>query len=94
MRPFLARCGARYVKRNRALVTARHPPPPLPLPALLQSHVCVLNTCLDLLRRDIPVYIVVDAISSQRPFDRAVGIERMKQVRRWGPPCYQCLQGG
>lgn len=45
-----------------------------------QTHVCVLNTCLDLLRRGVPVYVVLDAVSSQREFDRTVAINRMTQV--------------
>jgi nicotinamidase-related amidase len=35
----------------------------------------VLNTVMDLIRRGMHVYVVLDAISSQRKFDRTVAIE-------------------
>jgi nicotinamidase-related amidase len=47
---------------------------------LPQAHVCVLQTALDLLRKQYHVHVVVDAISSQQQTDREVALERMKQV--------------
>ena len=44
----------------------------------IESHVCVLQTALDLLNNGVSVHLVCDAISSQRPYDRACAIERMK----------------
>jgi nicotinamidase-related amidase len=46
----------------------------------LESHVCVMQTCLDLLERNVDVHLVLDAVSSQRPHDRAVAIERMRSA--------------
>ena len=43
----------------------------------LETHVCVQQTCLDLLERGADVHIVVDGVSSQRPLDRAVALNRM-----------------
>ena len=47
----------------------------------IEAHVCVLQTCLDLLRseHDLDVHVVVDATSSQRNLDRRVAFERMKE---------------
>lgn len=45
----------------------------------IESHACVLQTVLDLLvERFIPV-VVEDCVASQRPSDKAVAIERMRQ---------------
>ena len=44
----------------------------------LETHVCVQQTCLDLLAMGIDVHIVVDAVSSQRALDRSTALERMK----------------
>ena len=44
----------------------------------LETHVCVQQTCLDLLDEGIDVHIVVDGVSSQRPLDRSVALERMR----------------
>ena len=44
----------------------------------IEAHVCILQTCLDLLDRGIDVHLVCDGISSQRKYDRAVALERMK----------------
>ena len=44
----------------------------------VESHICVMQTALDLLERDYQVHIVCDAVSSQRPHDRAVALERLK----------------
>lgn len=46
----------------------------------IEAHVCVLQTCLDLLEHGYAVHVVVDGVSSQRPLDRAVALRRMQQV--------------
>merc|ERR1740130_2108240 len=46
----------------------------------VESHVCVLQTTLDLLRRGYNVYLVSDAIASQRENDRAVALQRMERA--------------
>lgn len=46
----------------------------------IEAHVCILQTCLDLLERGVDVHVVVDAVSSQYPLDRSVALERMAQA--------------
>ncbi len=45
----------------------------------IEAHVCVQQTCLDLLDQGHDVHIVADAVSSQSPFDRSIALERMRQ---------------
>jgi nicotinamidase-related amidase len=44
-----------------------------------ESHVCVLQTVLDLLASGFTVAVVEDAVGSRRPTDRRVALERMRQ---------------
>ena len=44
----------------------------------IESHVCVYQTTVDLIRMGYEVHIVTDCISSRTPGNRALGIERMK----------------
>jgi len=46
----------------------------------IEAHVCVLQTTFDLIERGIDVHVLVDGVSSQRPSDRLVAFERMKQA--------------
>jgi nicotinamidase-related amidase len=45
----------------------------------IESHVCVLQTCLDLLAAGLRPVVVEDSVSSRKPEDKRVAIERMKQ---------------
>eukprot|EP00940_MAST-03C_sp_MAST-3C-sp2_P003483 g3483.t1 len=45
----------------------------------VEAHVCVLQTCEDLLREGWGVHVVVDAVSSQRDLDRDVAFRRMER---------------
>jgi nicotinamidase-related amidase len=45
----------------------------------IESHVCVLQTCLDLLDAGLTPIIVEDCISSRKPNDKLIAIERMRQ---------------
>jgi nicotinamidase-related amidase len=45
----------------------------------IESHVCVLQTCLDLLACGRRPVVVSDCISSRRQVDKQVAIERMRQ---------------
>lgn len=46
----------------------------------IEAHVCVQQTCLDLLERGHDVHVVVDACSSMKVLDRNVALERMQQA--------------
>mmetsp|Transcript_34811 Transcript_34811/g.25982 ORF Transcript_34811/g.25982 Transcript_34811/m.25982 type:complete len:113 (-) Transcript_34811:28-366(-) len=46
----------------------------------LETHVCVRQTCFDLLQHDYEVHVVVDAVSSMQYHDRFVGIEAMRDA--------------
>ena len=45
----------------------------------IETHVCVLQTCLDLLEDGYIPVIVEDCVSSRKPNDKAIAIERMRQ---------------
>ena len=45
-----------------------------------EAHVCVKQTCFDLLDQGYDVHLVIDAISSMNYHDRNVGIESMKMA--------------
>ncbi len=44
-----------------------------------ESHVCVLQSVLDLLAAGFTVAVVEDAVGSRRPADRRAALERMRQ---------------
>lgn len=46
----------------------------------IETHVCVTQTCLDLLEKDFRVFIVADACCSRRPEDHQLGLQRMTQA--------------
>ena len=43
-----------------------------------ESHVCVLQTVLDLHAQGIEVYVVADAVGSRRPSDKELALARMR----------------
>jgi nicotinamidase-related amidase len=45
----------------------------------IETHVCVLQTALDLPARGKQVFVVAEAVGSRRAADRALGLERMRQ---------------
>lgn len=45
----------------------------------IESHVCLLQTCIDLLEEGRKPVIVEDCVSSRKPEDKRVAIERMRQ---------------
>jgi nicotinamidase-related amidase len=45
----------------------------------IESHVCVLQTCLDLLEAGKRVIVVEDCVSSRKPDDKRIAIKRMGQ---------------
>jgi len=50
------------------------------LVAGIEAHVCVLQTALDLLRRDFEVYIAIDAVSSRFASDKEIAARRLEQA--------------
>lgn len=46
----------------------------------IEAHVCVQQTVLDLLRLGYGVWVCADAVSSRRPLDRQVALDRMRQA--------------
>src|SRR5437762_326786 len=46
----------------------------------LETHVCVLNTALDLLALDFRVYVAVDAVASRYRIDHDVALRRLEQA--------------
>jgi nicotinamidase-related amidase len=43
----------------------------------IETHVCIQQTTLDLLAHGFRVYIPVDAVSSRKPLDREIALQRM-----------------
>lgn len=46
----------------------------------IEAHVCVTQTCLDLLDQGFTPFVVADAISSRRPENRQMGLDRMREA--------------
>jgi nicotinamidase-related amidase len=46
----------------------------------IEAHVCVQQTCLDLLEDGKEVHIIADSVSSQQPYDREIALTRMNQA--------------
>jgi nicotinamidase-related amidase len=44
----------------------------------MESHICILSTCLDLLESGFQVYVVADAISARNPENTRLALERMR----------------
>ena len=49
----------------------------------LETHVCVLQTAIDLTEQGYEVHVLVDGVVSRRQGDRQVALERMKQMGCW-----------
>lgn len=45
-----------------------------------ESHVCVMQTALQLKQQAREVYVVADCVSSRSPEDKALALERMRQA--------------
>jgi nicotinamidase-related amidase len=60
--------------------TFRRQARPRVLLAGIETHVCVLNTALDLLALDFRVYVAVDAVSARYRLDHDVALRRMEQA--------------
>lgn len=45
----------------------------------IETHVCIISTCLDLIQRGFTVHVVADAVSSRSQTDRHFALRRMEQ---------------
>lgn len=46
----------------------------------IETHVCVLQTAMEMCGSGLNVFVVVDAVSSRHELDHKYGLKRMKQV--------------
>jgi nicotinamidase-related amidase len=46
----------------------------------IEAHVCVQQTCLELLERGKDVHVIVDGVSSQQVLDRDVALQRLQHT--------------
>jgi isochorismate hydrolase len=46
----------------------------------IEAHVCLQQTCLDLLENGRDVHVVVDACSSMKLYDREIALHRMQSA--------------
>lgn len=46
----------------------------------IEAHICVLQTTLDLLARDLEVFLLVDCITSRRPENKQAALARLTQA--------------
>ena len=46
----------------------------------IEAHVCVTQTCLDLLAQELTLFVVADAVSSRTPENHRIGLERMRDA--------------
>ena len=46
----------------------------------IEAHVCVLQTCLDLIHNGFQVHLITDAITSRVEHNKQVAVEKMKQA--------------
>lgn len=46
----------------------------------IEAHVCVTQTCLDLLDQGFTLFVVADAVSSRTAENRLLGLERMRDA--------------
>ena len=46
----------------------------------IETHVCVLQTAMDMNEAGLDVFVVVDAVSSRHELDHKYGLKRMKQA--------------
>ena len=49
----------------------------------IETHVCVLQTAIDLIDSGYDVFVVVDAVSSRKELDHHYGLKRIKQTGGW-----------
>ena len=45
----------------------------------VESHICVLQTCIDLQKEGLQAVMVADAVGSRNPYDKEIGLRRAAQ---------------
>jgi nicotinamidase-related amidase len=60
--------GLRHARRGRVLLAG------------IESHVCVMQTALDLLGADFRVYLAADACASRYPIDHEMALRRLEKA--------------
>lgn len=65
-----------YVPEVEAALKRLGPGTPVAIVGI-EAHVCVLQTCLDLVKANHPVYILADAVSSCHPAEKPIALRRM-----------------
>ena len=45
----------------------------------IETHICVLQTAIDLIKNGYDVFLATDCTSSRKEYDKVIAIERMKQ---------------
>jgi nicotinamidase-related amidase len=46
----------------------------------IESHVCVLQSCLDLMKWGFPIHVVADAVGSRSPASRDIALDLMRDA--------------
>lgn len=57
----------------------------------METHVCVLNTALDLLACDFRVYLAIDAVSARYRIDHDTALRRLEQAGVILTTCETCI---
>jgi nicotinamidase-related amidase len=66
-------CGVEAVDRELARLE-----PAAVLIAGIETHVCVMQTCLDLIERGMTPVVLADCVGSRHELDHRVGLERLR----------------
>jgi nicotinamidase-related amidase len=46
----------------------------------METHICVLQTCLDLIEKGYNVWVVSDGVTSLSSFERTIGLKRIEKA--------------
>lgn len=57
----------------------------------VEAHICVLQTVIDLLGAEYRVFVVADCVGSRNPYDKEIGLERMKAEGAFLTTCEAAL---
>ena len=77
--PIEKTCFSCYSAENFALTLSNSGKQQIILSGI-ESHVCVLQTALDLLDKNYQVYVVADAVDSRSKDNKHIALERMRQA--------------